>query len=298
MAAPMDHPAAPLADDTPSSSSLVLIGLLGSLVAMLLVGVIVAVGWGAGGDNPANDSRAATAGLPDLQQELAANLWVLDQHDSSPATHDQNAVSLQFGDRQLSGLGPCNAYWARYHLDEDHQTLQVTALRRTTRVCGAATMRAEREYFAALLAVRDLNLDDRDHLVLDNRVGDRLSYDAYDARDELTGHWRIRAIGGHGTLDPPVEGTVPVVTFADDGDLTVQTGCNTLHGDWALVGDQLVTSGGRQTLKHCEEPPGVHAQEQFLARVFGTGVRAQLAPGRLMVLDRFHRIVLVATRPS
>jgi heat shock protein HslJ len=287
---------APGDDDQPSSSALVLVGLLVSLVALLLVGVIVAVGWGAGGDNPAVDSRSATAGLPDLQQELAANLWVLQRSDSSVQTHDENPVSLQFHDRGLSGLGPCNAYWGRVSVDQDHKTLQVTNLRHTERECRAGTMRAEREYFAALRSVHDIDLDDRDHLVLTNSVGDRLSYDSANARDELTASWRITTVGGHGRLDPPVDGSEPTITFQDDGTLVLHTGCNTLRASWALVGEQLATdSTAASTLKACDEGSGLQAQEELLSRVIDSGVRVHVAGGRLIVLDRFHRVLFVAT---
>lgn len=282
-------------DDEPSTSVLVLVGLLGSLVALLLVAVIVAVGWAAGGDNEANDSRSATAGLPDIEQELGAELWVLDPADSSPATRDDNPVSLQLGDGRLSGLGPCNAYWAQYRLRDDDETLQVRGLRHTTLECSARTMRAEREYFVALRKVRDVDLDDRDHLVLSNSVGDRLTFDGHTTYDELDGTWLVGQVGP-GRLEAPVEGTKPILVFdTDSSDLAIATGCNTLRSSWSLFGDRLLTDPAAQTLKHCEEPDGVRAQEAALARILRPGVRINLAPGRLIVLDRFHRILAVAT---
>ncbi len=287
----------PAADEQPSTSAIVLIGVLISLVALLLFAVIAAVGWGAGGDNPAVDSRSATAGLPDLQQELAAKLWMLEPSDSSVLTNDENAVSLQFHERGLSGLGPCNAYWASVSVDEDDETLQVTNLRHSERECQPSTMRAEREYFATLRSVRDIDLDDRDHLVLSNRVGDRLSYDSVDARDELTGAWRITKVGGHGRLDPPVDGSEPRIAFLDDGTLVLDTGCNTVRASWALVGEQLVTdTTAASTLKACDEDSGLQAQEELLSRVVDSGVRVHVAGGRLIVLDRFHRVLFVAAK--
>lgn len=128
-----------------------------------------------------NDSRSATAGMPNLTQELQAQKWRLVWTDSSVATRVTNRVTLRFAGDEVFGQAPCNAYRGRFTTDIDNWTVTITDVSTTKKACAARVMRAEREYLRALVQVRDVEFSDGYFdVVIDNSTGDRLSYEAYD----------------------------------------------------------------------------------------------------------------------
>jgi heat shock protein HslJ len=156
------------------------------LVALLVAGLVLLVGLAACASPTDEDTRSATAGMPDLQQELAAQHWRLDRADSSITTGFEQTTTIDFhDDGSVSGRALCNGYRGRYTTDLDSWSVTITHVATTKRACRAATMRAEREYLHALTLVRDVDFSDGGfHVVLDNDTGDRLSYDAYDSPRE------------------------------------------------------------------------------------------------------------------
>ena len=151
------------------------------LVAVL--GALLAVGVLAACETPddENDSRSATAGMPDLTQELEAQKWRLDGADSSVTPRTAERVTLRFDDGAVSGQGPCNRYFGDFTTDLDSWTVTVTRLATTRKACDDRVMRAETDYLRALEGEHEVEFDDRGfELVLENTAGDRLSYVAYD----------------------------------------------------------------------------------------------------------------------
>jgi heat shock protein HslJ len=127
------------------------------------------------------DTRSATAGMPNLEQSLAAQRWHLDRHDSSIAHEFDRVVSLEFhDDGTVSGRAPCNDYRGEFTTDVDDWTVTITDVAATTkRTCNGSTTRAEREYLHVLTVVRDVDFSHGYfRVVLDNSTGDRLSYRA------------------------------------------------------------------------------------------------------------------------
>jgi heat shock protein HslJ len=145
----------------------------------LALGLVVALGLGAAACSwTDNDTRSATQGLPNVQQALEAERWVLDPTESSLDPAPTSEVTLEFTGEGLSGAGPCNQYFGGYTLD-DH-TLTVDAIGATLRGCDEPVMAAEAAYFAALEGEHTVDVTDRDRLVL-TRDGFHLEYVASDA---------------------------------------------------------------------------------------------------------------------
>jgi heat shock protein HslJ len=158
-------------------------GLMRRQVVAVVVSVCAFAGLAACSSPTDADTRSATAGMPNLQQDLAAQHWRLDRRDSSIKTEFDRVVTIEFrDDGTVSGRAPCNHYRGRYTTDLDDWTVTVTRVATTTRQsCNGSTTRAEREYLHALTLVRDVEFSDGwFHVVLDNATGDRLSYDAFD----------------------------------------------------------------------------------------------------------------------
>jgi heat shock protein HslJ len=149
--------------------------------AVLGLVLLAVAGFAACSSPTSEDTRSATAGMPNLEQSLVAQHWRLDRRDSSIKTEFDRAVTLEFhDDGTVSGRAPCNQYHGEYTTDLDDWTVTVSDLSATKGSCSGSTMRAEREYLHALTLVRDVEFSDGYfHVVLDNATGDRLSYDAF-----------------------------------------------------------------------------------------------------------------------
>ena len=135
------------------------------------------------------DTRSATAGLPDLEQELAAEVWVLDGGDSSIDVEPEVVITLEFhgrsddydddgNDGTLSGTA-CNEYHGTFEIDVD-DTLAIGDVAQTMRLCEGPEGDAEVAYLAALVEVDQADTTDRDRLVLEGDGGLRLAFDARD----------------------------------------------------------------------------------------------------------------------
>jgi heat shock protein HslJ len=143
----------------------------------LATAVTVAVALSACGGTQVG-TRSATAGLPDLEQSLAAAEWLLDPADSSPADAGGTPVTLVLDGAAASGAGPCNRYRGTVELDGD-DGVRITDVATTAMSCDAPAMAAEAAYLDALARVRTADVADPDRLVL-TADGVRLSYTAVD----------------------------------------------------------------------------------------------------------------------
>jgi heat shock protein HslJ len=261
------------------------------LVMAVLMVMAAGCGW-----NDAVDSRAATAGLPDTRQLIQEHDWVLDRADSSLTVDDDNPVTLSVVDDVVSGTAPCNAYRGDFSLGGD-DSVEITNLALTLRDCGDPTMEAETEFIAALEAVdsADVDEDDNERLVL-NGDDVRLVFRSYDADELLTSTWTIVNVATGDTIASVLDGTEPTLTFTDDGDVAMETGCNTATSTWELDGHALSIDPVGITQMSCDSPEGVMDQEAALVAALEAADRIEIAPGTLTILDEDGSIMLVAVR--
>ena len=252
-----------------------------------LVGLVVAgCGW-----NDSVDSLAATEGLPSTRADIEAHDWVLDYSDSSLSSESENPVTLTVDGDQIFGVAPCNTYRGTFELGRD-ESVEITDVAVTQKACDPRTMDAEDEYLAALegvdrakVDVDDEGRDDRDHLVLTGPDDLRLSYRSFDAHDALVGDWTITGVNTGDSVDSPVAGTEPTLSFADDGTFTVDTGCNVGGGDWKLDGDAITFESIRTTLRACEEPRGAADQETAILAALHAAEQVEVTPGSLTLRE-------------
>jgi heat shock protein HslJ len=112
-----------------------------------------------------NDSRSATAGLPDILQILTSQHWVLDNTSSTPTIVSRAAITLGFTrEHTLSGEAPCNVYRASFTLDDN--AIKIHPIAQTLRGCAAPVMAAEHTYLTALQDVTAVRNSSRDKLEL------------------------------------------------------------------------------------------------------------------------------------
>jgi heat shock protein HslJ len=132
--------------------------------------------------------------------------------------------------------------------------------------------------------------------VLSNdRVG-RLVFDRFDTRDHVVGRWEIVNVNTGDAIVSVVPGTDPTVTFADDGTLQVETGCNTGAGTWELRGDELTFGPLALTRRACIAPDGIDEQETAITQALQGTRLVQAAPDQLTLLHPRGTIALVTSR--
>ena len=263
---------------------------------VLAVGVVAVVGLTAAGCgwNDDVDSRAATAGLPSTLVDIEAHEWVLDRDDSSLTVDDDNPVTLGVDGDTVSGRAPCNTYRGAFDLGAD-DSVEIGPLALTRMACPGSAMEAENEFVAALEAVDHVEVD-VDRMVLTGGDGVRLSFGSSDADELLVGTWTITGVATGDSVDSVIVGTEPTITFGDDGEVTMETGCNTAGSTWELDGDELTVGRPRSTLMACEDPPGVMEQEAALLRALESAARVEIAPGTLTILDAEGSIAMTAVK--
>ena len=125
-----------------------------------------------------NDSRSATAGLPDVLQQLTANPWLLNPTASSPSFPGGAAITARFTSaKTVTGQAPCNTYGSDFTLDG--ATIHVGHVSQTLKACpSAADASTEHRYFELLQHVQTVEPSDRDQLRLSGSGGLLLVYTA------------------------------------------------------------------------------------------------------------------------
>jgi heat shock protein HslJ len=165
----------------------------------------------------------------------------------------------------------------------------------TRRACPDPVMRAEDEYLRALASVDTIEVM-KDRLVLRNDHGVPLEFHPVDVRAGLTGRWNITGVNNGNAIASPVPGTDPMLTFRDNGDLQVQTGCNTGHGTWEVRGETLSVRSMASTNKACIGPDGITEQEDAIFRQLRRQTVVQVSPDQLVLLHPRGTIALTASR--
>jgi heat shock protein HslJ len=258
--------------------------------ALTLASVLVACGW-----DDDIDSRVATNGLPSLQEDLEAHEWVLEGEQSEPVVSARHGpVTIAFDDDQVSGRAPCNTYHGPVSIG--NEDVEIGELAVTLMACTDPVMEAERAYLDALGEVTRADVDeDGDRMTLEGD-GVALHYRSYDADELIVGTWDIVAFVDGDSIVSPLVGSDPTITFEEDGDLRVGTGCNDATSSWTLNGDALEIDPLRLTRRACAEPQGVMDQEAALTSAVEAASRVAVVPGRLTMLDRDDAVVVEATK--
>ncbi|TYP81155.1 META domain-containing protein [Blastococcus xanthinilyticus] len=261
---------------------------------VLVAAATVGVALGACGGSP-NGTRNEPAGLPDLEQSLTAHDWLLYVGDSSLTGGVGNPVTLALsGATAVSGTAPCNTYRGAVTLDGG-DGVRIGDIATTLMSCEPALEAAERDYLDALAQVRTADISDPERLIL-TADGVRLSFTAIDPRELIVGDWALTGVRTGAAIQSMVEGAEPIARITADGNLAVETGCNTLRTTWEIDGQAITVEQPAGTLMNCEEPAGVMEQERALVAALTTAATVDVTPAALSLLDDAGDIVLTARR--
>jgi heat shock protein HslJ len=145
-------------------------------LALLAVGALALVALAGCGGN-GNDTKDATAGLPNVLENLTANPWLLDPAAGSIVIPGAGPITIVFGTSHvLSGSTPCGSYRADFKLDES--TITIENLKQANHECSALDQAAVRQYLSSLSLVHHVPPTTRDRLHLTGGKHLKLVYKA------------------------------------------------------------------------------------------------------------------------
>ena len=198
---------------------------------------------------------------------LDGTSWILDDASLALLATDVPAevqVTLRFDAGTVGGSTGCNTYGGTYTVDGD--AISISDLFQTLIACPPPVGELESAYVAALTGADAFQVAG-DALVLTGPNA-ALSFTAEQPLPLVGTAWFLETVGdGNGAVSSPVApGTI---TFAEDGTVSGQTGCNTFTGSYTDDGASLAFGPLATTRMAC--PDDAMAQEAaVLAALEGT----------------------------
>ncbi len=172
-------------------------------------------------------------------------------------------ATLTLVDGVAVGQSGCNTFNGPYTVTGDE--IVFGRLATTLTVCGDEAMLVESNYTQALSFVARFGVRDTGLLLVSPPGAPLLAYVPAPAR-ALDGTWTVTAIqNDQGAIVPPVESSTLSTTFAADGTLSGDDGCNDFTGTWVAQGPRIVIGGLAGTRAACPEETLADQEEQFLA---------------------------------
>src|SRR5688572_29538660 len=108
------------------------------------------------------------------------------------------------------------------------------------------------------------------------------------------GDWMLVSYGSSASPTPAAAGVDTSITFASNGQVMGNVGCNSFSGDYAVNGSQITFAPIISTLMACEDPIGTQEAEVF--RVFTGTVNFQLTGNTLTITTADGASVVVLER--
>jgi heat shock protein HslJ len=236
-------------------------------------------------------SAESEALVPQDPGDLEGSEWLLVATGDTDAVPPSRTVTLNIADGTASGAGPCNQFRLPFSVDGDDLTTGPIAA--TKVACVRQVMRAERRFFHALVAA-DTAVIVSGELVLTGPDDVRLVFAPTDDSAELAGDWYVVSVATDRGLET-VQGSLPRLGFGNDGQLQVDSGCNTGSATWSEEGRSVTITEPRMTLKACDTPAGVMEREADLVAAFTRVAAAETVDDTAVLADRDDAIVLVLT---
>jgi heat shock protein HslJ len=226
--------------------------------------------------------------MPLITEILQAETWVLDGTASTPPI-EAGTATLRFEADRVHGSSPCNTYMGTFELDGD--SISFGPLASTMMACQDDLMTAERVYLTSLAAVDTVTLEDGTVTLFGDGVS--LVFDAVDLDEVLVGTWSIVSVATGDAITTVLVDTEPTITFDEDGNVLVTTGCNSGGTTWERDGNALSFGNDVDTTAMGCEGDLADQEDAIFAAIRATRT-FDIAPGQLTLLDGDGHIVLTA----
>jgi heat shock protein HslJ len=224
--------------------------MLRFLTAAVLLALLVA-GCTAGANPSASDG--ADPGGIDGRTYLSSDIT----QDGEPRPLvDGTQVRLAFADGQITANAGCNTIGGTYRVEDGRLLFEGGGM--TEMGCDPA-LHDQDEWVSEFLGSNpELGLDGSDlTLTSGGIVMAFVDREVADPDLPLTGTtWTVSSIISGDTVSTVPEGAIATFEFADDGTVTVHTGCNTGGGQYELSGSTLRFADVAVTEMACDGPGG------------------------------------------
>jgi len=208
------------------------------MVAVLMV----LAGCGSEASSAGSGGGDASDGTP-AEPDLDGRTFLSTRVSPEPLVHGTR-IRLSFEEPTLRVTGGCNHIGADYSIDDDR--LVTTAMAGTEMGCPPPLMEQDRWLTDVLSSEPALTLDGK-KLTLradDGTVIELMDHRAADPDQGLTGtKWRLEAIvqgsGGDAAVSSVPAGVKATLAFNEEGELMVETGCNSGSAKVEVTDDVL-----------------------------------------------------------
>jgi heat shock protein HslJ len=184
-------------------------------------------------------------------------------------------VTLTFDGENLSAQGGCNTLGGTWSLDGD--VLVVPPMVRTMMACEPSALMDQETWLDAVLTSKPTVAVDGDTLTItaDGATVTLLDREVADPDRPLEGTtWTAESLISAEAVSSIPAGVRPPTLRLDDGQVSVDTGCNTGRGSYTLAGDAITFGPLATTRMACVDPNGQQVETAVLAVLTGTATSA------------------------
>ena len=227
--------------------------------------------------------------VPAPPAPIEGTLWTLESFLSSIGKLENvlpgTVITAEFEDEQISGNAGCNQYFGAYVSEED--TLSITVIGLTEMYCAPEeAMEQEGEYLTALESATSY-LVVADRLEISNGNGETaLVFVVADSTALTSAPWKLNLLDdGEGKVISTIAGTEITLVFAEDGNLTGSSGCNTYNSSYEINGDKITIGPIASTMMACTEPDMIMDQEFAYLQMLETITNYQIKGNELELVN-------------
>lgn len=242
---------------------------------------------------------AASAPTPDLAARITQGVWLWQRteynNDTVVTVNEPSKYALAFQpDGALTVQADCNRGMGRYLLDGSRVTLTLGAM--TLGLCPSGS---QSDVF--LRDLRDVAsfVMDGEHLVLNLRVdGGNMVFAPQPAASLVGPEWRVTGVNnGRGGLASVAPDATLTATFASDGSVSGNTGCNQFRGGYTVDGAALHVGELISTRRACISD-ALSAQEQQYLTALRAATTYRLDGNQLTLRDASGAMQVTLIRSS
>lgn len=220
---------------------------------------------------------------------IEGTLWTLEslinRYGELESVLPGTVITAEFGDEQISGNAGCNQYFGAYTSEED--TLSITVIGFTEMYCAPEeVMEQEGEYLTALESMISYQVS-ADRLEIFNGYGETaLVFIVADSSALTNARWKLNLLDdGEGKVISTIAGTEITLIFAEDGNLTGSSGCNTYNSSYEIDGDLITIGPIASTMMACSEPDMIMDQEFAYLQMLETVTNYQIKGNELEMVN-------------
>ena len=194
-------------------------------------------------------------------------------------------ITAEFENEQISGSTGCNQYFGAYVSEED--TLSVTVIGFTEMYCSPEeVMEQEGQYLTALESATSYHVS-ADRLEIFTGGGETaLVYLVAESSSLTSAPWKLNLLDdGEGKVISTIAGTEITLEFAEDGNLTGSSGCNTYNSSYEINGDMITIGPIASTMMSCTEPDMIMEQEFAYLQMLETVTNYQIKGNELELVN-------------